>query len=312
MSRLALLVLALVLLTLGVAPGHAAAQPRTLPRGCTPVSGAWTGAIAASDLAAAVTPTSALSGLWGQGAAGRYRAWSPDPGAPNDLLSIGPGDTVQVCVRAPATLGRVEAAPVSTYPIHRNITATVFWVGEPQGGGSSENNAISAWDDDWLAHYGGVDDPANRNGFFPAGFTPKQNPFYFDLPYNDFTDDGDRRANAYAVVPWANEKTWGPQESMLKNRWIKITKDANVCYAQWEDAGPYVYDDAAYVFGTARPKNKQANSAGMDVSPAVRDCLGFNGINNAENQVDWQFVDAGQVPDGPWKRIVTTSQVFWK
>jgi len=98
---------------------------------------------------------------------------------------------------------------------------------------------------------------------------------------------------------------------MLKNRWVKISHDGHTCYAQWEDAGPYEYNDHEYVFGTARPKNTIANNAGMDVSPAVRDCLVFNGINNDENLVDWQFVDPGDVPPGPWTEIITTSQIYW-
>ncbi|MBI2760143.1 MAG: hypothetical protein HYX51_01790 [Chloroflexi bacterium] len=187
-------------------------------------------------------------------------------------------------------------------------------MGEPVGNGSSEDNAFSAWDDAWQQHYGGFDDPFNRNGYWPVGFTPKENPFYFDLPYNDFNNNGARRANAASVVPWAKEKTsWGPRESMLKNRWAKFTRNGRTCYAQWEDSGPYVYDDATYVFGSndARPRSQEANNAGADVSPAVRDCLGFNGLNNADNKVDWQFVDGGDVPAGPWKQIVTTSQVYW-
>ena len=80
-----------------------------------------------------------------------------------------------------------ESAKTDKYPLHENITATVFWIGEP---GSEENGYIpnnsSAWDDLWLQHYGGVDDPSNRNGYFPANFTPKENPFYIALPYNDF------------------------------------------------------------------------------------------------------------------------------
>ncbi len=205
---------------------------------------------------------------------------------------------------------------VSSYPLHTNITATVFWVGEPVGGGSSEDNALSAWDDAWQAHFGCFDDPFQRNGYFPSGCTPKENPFYFDLPYDDFNwDTGDgRRSDAYQVVPWANSKKWGENESMLKNRWIKIVKDSNVCYAQWEDAGPYVYDDANYVFSTkdARPKSKEANNAGMDASPALRDCLKFDGLNNDTNKVSWQFVEAAEVPAGPWKNIITTSGTFWK
>jgi hypothetical protein len=199
------------------------------------------------------------------------------------------------------------------FPWHRGITATVFWIGEPA---DPDNvfitNAVSAWDDAWQAHYGGVDDPRNRNGYFPAGFTPHENPFYLDLPYDDFDDNGDRVPNAFSVVYWARSKAWGSQEQMLKNRWVRMQKGANVCYAQWEDAGPFVYDDWQYVFGTAPPKNRQANGAGMDVSPATRDCLGFQGIDNAENRVDWQFVDDANVPVGPWKQIVITSQVYWK
>jgi hypothetical protein len=204
----------------------------------------------------------------------------------------------------------------SSYPLHTNITATVFWVGEPQGGGSSEDNALSAWDDAWQKHFGCFDDPSKRDGYHPRGCTPKENPFYFDLPYDDFNwDTGDgRRSNAFQVVSWAGSKKWGKNESMLKNHWIKIIKGGNVCYAQWEDSGPYVYDDAQYVFGTndQRPKSKQANNAGMDVSPAVRDCLKFQGLNNDINKVSWQFVESGEVPAGPWKNIVTTSGTYWK
>jgi hypothetical protein len=60
---------------------------------------------------------------------------------------------------------------------------TMFWVGEPSG---KENkfipNTCSYWDDNWQEHFGGIDDPLHRNGFYPAAFTPKQNPFYFALP----------------------------------------------------------------------------------------------------------------------------------
>lgn len=198
------------------------------------------------------------------------------------------------------------------FPWHRGITATVFWIGEPADPDNAFiTNTISAWDDAWQAHYGGIDDPANRNGYLPAGFTPHENPFYLDLPYNDFNDNGDRRANAASVVYWAGSKQWGPQESMLKNRWVRLVKGANVCYAQWEDAGPFRYDDSQYVFGTAPPMNREANGAGLDVSPATRDCLGFVGLDNAENRVDWQFVADANVPDGPWKQTVTTSPVYW-
>ena len=228
-----------------------------------------------------------------------------------------------LAVAASLAAGDAAATP-RPYPIHRGITATVFWIGEPKGGGSSENNALSAWDDRWLQHYGGVDSPTRRsarNGYFPTAFRPRENPFYLDLPYDDFDDGGNPKPDRTKVVPWASSLApqlaayarRGQPFSLLKNRWVKLRRGSRVCYAQWEDSGPYVYDDSRYVFGsaTAKPASRLANRAGLDVSPAVRDCLAFRGLNNADNRVDWQFVDAAQVPPGPWKRVVTTRQVFW-
>lgn len=196
------------------------------------------------------------------------------------------------------------------YPIHENIVVTVFWVGE---GKDEDNDFISnvpsAWDERWMIHFGGVDDPENRNGYYPADFIPNENPFYFALPYNDFTDDGVRKENIEDIVYWWDEKEWGSGESMLKNRWIKIVKGDKVVYAQWEDSGPFEYDDYEYVFGSTEPKNKFSKRAGLDLSPACADFL----LINWSGVVDyWQFVDEKDVPNGPWKNIVTTSQVFWE
>src|SRR5438552_3597263 len=100
----------------------------------------------------------------------------------------------------------------SAYPRHENITATLFWVGEP-------GNVQSAFDGHWQEHFGGVDDPKHRGGFMPTGFVPKENPFYFALPYSDLGKGG-RKADAENVVPWAKQRAWKPGESMCKNRWI--------------------------------------------------------------------------------------------
>jgi len=196
----------------------------------------------------------------------------------------------------------------AAYPVHKNITATLFWTGE----GADESNAYisnvpSAWDEKWTEHFGGTDDPDQRNGFFPARFTPLENPFYFALPYNDFDDSGNRRPDALSAVYWSDEKAWGEEESMCKNRWVKIMKGGKTAYAQWEDSGPFEYDDIAYVFGAGQPKNTINNHAGIDLSPAVNQYLGLNGIDT----VDWQFVDEKEVPDGPWKDIITTSGTYW-
>lgn len=188
------------------------------------------------------------------------------------------------------------------FPLHKDVIVSVFWVGE--GGNLSNNfisNSASAWDENWEEHFGGVDDPENRRGLLPAEFTPKENPFYFALPYNDLDSEGNRKSQAFDIVYWSDEKSWKEQESMCKNRWIKITKNGLSSYAQWEDVGPFGEDDANYVFGKASPSNTKKSEAGLDVSPAVRDYLNLSGID----KINWQFIRETDVPDGPWKSVVT-------
>ena len=108
--------------------------------------------------------------------------------------------------------------------------------------------------------------------------------------------------------------TPGERRSVLllhENRWVETTKGDRTCYAQIQDAGPGQYNDAEDVFGTdnERAKNTEFNSAGMDVSPAVNGCLGFGDINGEDDRVDWRFVDVIDVPPGPWRTLITTSQV---
>jgi hypothetical protein len=197
----------------------------------------------------------------------------------------------------------------SKYFLHENIIATIFWAGE---GESYDNDYItnveSAWDEKWMEHFGGIDDPDKRKGYGPADFKPKENPFYFALPYNDFNDNGERRDNAKNIIYWGDEKKWGGDESMLKNRWIKITKGEAVAYAQWEDSGPFLYNDSEYVFGEARPKNTFLEKAGLDISPAVADYLNIKG----SGVVNWTFIDFLSVPDGHWSETITTSQIHWE
>ncbi len=201
---------------------------------------------------------------------------------------------------------------ITNYPIHKDITVSYFWIGEA---GNSDNkdipNSQSVWDDKWKEHYGGLDDPENRNGYQPANFTPNENPFYFALPYNDFKSrSGKRKKHAMQDVYWSNEKNWQSNESLCKNRWIKITKGNTICYAQWEDAGPFGENDWQYVFGDndKKPKNRTNNHAGLDVSPAVKDYLNLDDLD----KVSWQFINESDVPDGPWKSIITISNVFWE
>ncbi|WP_296925415.1 hypothetical protein [Thiohalocapsa sp.] len=196
----------------------------------------------------------------------------------------------------------------SDYPVHRNIKTTVFWVGEKATNDNSHiPNSASSWDRNWKMHYGGYDDPNSRSGYRPKKFTPKENPFYFALPYDDLLEDGRPRQSAYDEVYWAEDEDWSERGSMLKNRWIQIKKGGRVAYAQWQDVGPYLSHDVNYVFGSARPKNKIGVGAGLDVSPAVRDYLKIDNVDT----VDWRFVDDEDVPDGPWTKVITTRGVSW-
>ena len=210
------------------------------------------------------------------------------------------------------------------YPLHTNIVATTFWVGEVVDPTASDGSqVVSAYDSDWMDHYGGCDgiqrgdvcttEPRTaENGFFPTHMVPKENPFYLDLPFDDLNDPI-AFAQRNRVVPWADDPGYAGHGtdrsfSYLKNRWVEISNDSTTCYGQIQDAGPGEYHDAEYVFGNqdARPANRKFNGAGMDVSPALNGCLGFQQLNGNHDVVDWRFVDAQDVPPGPWKRIVTT------
>jgi hypothetical protein len=129
-------------------------------------------------------------------------------------------------------------------------------------------------------------------------FTPRQNPFYCALPYNDKAATG-HRPEAARVVPWFNQAYQGPGVSVCKDRWIAIRKGNKVAYAQWEDAGPFRTDHWQYVFGNERPKPNLNKGAGLDVSPSVRDYLGLN----ETDVTDWQFVEFKDVPRGPWSKL---------
>jgi len=101
----------------------------------------------------------------------------------------------------------------NNYSWHLNAYTTQFYVGTPGTTGAG------AWDINWLQHYGGVDNPINRTGYYPLGFTPKENPFYYALPYSDFDSNGKRRTNAMQI-------TWyvpvDQSTSLVKNRWIEV------------------------------------------------------------------------------------------
>ncbi len=187
----------------------------------------------------------------------------------------------------------------SRYDWKRNIVTTVFWVGEDPSQNNPVSNYKSSWDQNWTSNFGGYDnpDPAARKDFLPKAFTPRQNPFYVALPYNDVTR-GTTKPESRKAIPWFREAFERPGKSVCKGRWLAIRHNNRIAYAQWEDCGPFRTDHWEYVFGNQRPKMNLNGGAGLDVSPAVRDYLGMTG----KDVCDWKFVDFKDVPPGPWAK----------
>jgi hypothetical protein len=181
-------------------------------------------------------------------------------------------------------------------PWKRNVVATVFWVGELPTENNPTPNTKSAWDQNWEANFGGYDHPELRNGLLPQGFTPQLNPFYIALPYNDVAKGGVHRPEASEVIPWFWQAYRGDGISVCKGRWVAIHHEGRVCYAQWEDVGPFEVDHWQYVFGNETPRPNRNKAAGIDLSPAVRDFLKLR----SGARVEWRFVDDREVPHGPW------------
>ena len=197
----------------------------------------------------------------------------------------------------------VPALPIArpsgdVFPWKRNVVTTIFWVGEEQVTGKTSPQHQSAWDKDWLKNFGGVDnpEPAARHDYIPISFVPRQNPFYCALPYND-VEHGQFKPEAPIVIPWFKQVHTGPGQSVCKDRWVGIRKGDRICYAQWEDCGPFRTDHFQYVFQNERPTPNASHGAGLSVSPAVRDHLGLAPTDVA----DWRFVEVSDVPPGPWR-----------
>ncbi len=182
---------------------------------------------------------------------------------------------------------------------------SLFWCGEPGGADNAGiTNAQSYWDEEWVKHFGGVDDPKRRNGYHPRGFTPKENPFYFALPYGEFKADGKTLKASAKRVPWYKPGL----KPLLKNRWIVVLHKGRICCGQWQDVGPADKDSVAsesdfpWVFGKRKkPLNTFDKGAGLDLSPAMWDCLGMT--DNA--MTAWSLIEERFVPDGPWREIIT-------
>ena len=192
------------------------------------------------------------------------------------------------------------------YPWKTKVTCTIFWIGERPTDRNPTPNCKSSWDQNWSANFGGYDDPepANRlanhttGEFRPKNFIPKLNPFYVALPYNDVLGYGAHKPEAARVIPWFTRLRPEPGHTDCKGRWLQIYNGSRICYGQWEDCGPWVTDDWEFVFGTKPPKTTQNGAAGIDLSPSVRDYLGLK----SGQKVHWRFIEASEVPYGPWKK----------
>ena len=191
----------------------------------------------------------------------------------------------------------ITAASPALSSFKKTMT-TIFWVGEgatPESG--YIHNRASYWDANWLRSYGGVDDPERRKGYFPAAFTPKQNPFYVALPFADTDGDGVLKPIAKKIPGFGESK--GP---LTRNRWVEVRYKGRSCFGQWQDVGPSGEDDFDWVFGNAKkPRNQFGLKAGLDISPALAQCIGLEDSDIAE----WRFAEEHRVPDGPWRLIVT-------
>jgi len=229
-------------------------------------------------------------------------AATPPSGGPR--VSIPVARPQQAAATAPQQGARSARQPVSRglYPWKQNITATVFWIGEQPTARNPTPNTKSSWDQEWVKNFGGYDDPdpaMRHHDYRPQKFVPKLNPFYIALPYNDVAGPGEYRPEAPRAIPWFGKVPPGPNKTICKGRWLQIVYAGRSCFAQWEDCGPWLTDDWEYVFGNRPPKNTANNSAAIDISPAVRDYLGMR----SGEKVHWRFVEASQVPPGPWLKF---------
>jgi hypothetical protein len=210
----------------------------------------------------------------------------------NGLLAFGSSLGPTMARRGWPLTGGLERGPWKI-----GIVTTIFWIGERPTTNNPVPNDRSSWDPNWFSNYGGYDDPnsKSRKDFIPMSFLPRQNPFYVALPYND-VEGGHTKPEAKEVIPWFKDTFVRDGQSVLKGRWLAIRRGDKVCFAQWEDCGPFCTDHWQYVFGDERPRPNLNRSAGLDVSPAVRDYLVLRDIDVC----DWKFVEIREVPPGPW------------
>lgn len=185
---------------------------------------------------------------------------------------------------------KVENNTCSNYYEHKDIEASTFWVWEwADASNGYISNVASAWDKDWYSNF--------------KKWT--ENSFYIALPYNDFNESGERRKDVINI-PWYN-KSIKSNESVVKNKWVKVEYNWKVAYGQWEDVWPFHEDDFSYVFWTSKPKNKTLLNAGIDLSPDLSKFIWFDW----SWKVNWSFVSDDCIPKWDWTKIITKNNVNW-
>lgn len=177
-----------------------------------------------------------------------------------------------------------------SYYVHKDISASTFWVWEwADASNGYISNVQSAWDWRWYEHF--------------KNWT--ENHFYIALPYNDF--ENWIRKKDVVNIPWY-DKNIKPNESVVKNKWVRVEHNGKVAYGQWEDVWPFHEDDFSYVFWTSKPKNKTLLAAWIDLSPSLADYIWFKW----SWKVNWNFVADNCVPKWDWTKIITKNNIFWE
>lgn len=217
------------------------------------------------------------------------------------------GAAAVVVIVTTAVVLLASSSEESTHPWHPGTMASVFGPNEDASASNAWiSNAQSAWDIHWRRH------ARHENRFFVA------------VPYADYLDDG--RFNPDNVrIPWHTANVRGRSE--MKNRWVEVTRTVRGrtlrAFGQVEDVGPSdkrtaaAVSDPDYVFGPpahdpsqpilVKPKNTFGLRAGIDLSPRLARALRMHGSGT----VSWRFVEAKDVPKGPWTRVVTSSLPNW-
>ena len=163
------------------------------------------------------------------------------------------------------------------YPWKTNIVTTVFWIGEqPTANNPVPNNEkFLGCELDLqlrrLRQPGCLESRATTSRSLSSRGRIR---FMCALPYNDVTH-GQFKPEAALVIPWFKQSYTEPGQIGLQGSLARDPQRQSVCYAQWEDCGPFRTDHFQYVFQNERPKPNLNRGAGLDVSPAVRDYLGL-------------------------------------